>query len=79
MASYKHAGFLAQTTSTKFDETHSPGYSTPFSGIYRCEGCGLELVSEESKPLPPQNHHQHTPSQGAILWRLVVHADHKPK
>lgn len=78
MASYKHVGFLAQTTGAKFDEIHPPGYPTPFSGIYRCEGCGLEVVSEESKSLPPQNHHQHTPPQGAIRWRLVVHADHKP-
>jgi hypothetical protein len=22
--------------------------------------------------LPPQNHHQHQPSQGPIRWRLVV-------
>lgn len=79
MALYKYADFLAQNQDAIFDQINSPGHVTPRSGIYRCAGCGREIVSEEAKPLPPQNHHQHTISQGHIRWQLIVYADHKPK
>lgn len=79
MAMYKDARFLTQSNSNAFDAVHPPGTVTPLSGIYRCEGCGRELVSEQARPLPPQNHHQHTGMQGAIRWRLIVYADHDPK
>jgi DNA-directed RNA polymerase subunit RPC12/RpoP len=51
----------------------------PHSGIYRCMGCGREVVAEESRKLPPQNHHEHSSAQGKIRWRMIVYADHKPK
>ncbi len=79
MAWYKHAQYLVNKTSDAFDTLHAPGTATPYSGIYRCEGCGHELVSEEKKPLPPQNHRQHEPRHGAIRWRLIVFADHDAK
>ena len=79
MASYKTASYLAKSESETFDAINNPGAATPFSGIYRCTGCGKEIVSEEQKPLPPQNHHQHTASQGEIRWKMIVYADHKPK
>ena len=79
MASYKYDQYLIKSTSDAFDGEHKPGGSTPFSGIYRCLGCGREIVSEEAKPFPPQNHHQHTTQQGSIRWRLITYADHKPK
>jgi hypothetical protein len=79
MALYKHSGFLSHSTDPGFDTVSPPGKVTPHSGIYRCVGCGREIVSEGKKPLPPQNHHQHTVAQGTIRWRLVVYADHKPK
>ncbi len=79
MATYKHSTFLVQSDASDFDDLWRPGATTPFSGIYRCQGCGREIVSEESKPFPPQNHHQHTTAQGTIQWRLIVYADHKPK
>ena len=72
MANYKYTQFLNQTNHQAFDSFHRPGTPTPYSGIYRCEGCGLNEVSTYSHPLPPQNHHQHTISQGAISWRLIV-------
>jgi hypothetical protein len=49
------------------------------SGIYRCMGCGREVASNESEPLPPQNHHQHNQNQGSIRWKLIVYADHREK
>lgn len=79
MALYKDARYLAQNNDVAFDKEYNPGDITPFSGIYRCMGCGHEIVSEENNPFPPQNHHQHTPAQGKIRWRMVVYADHKQK
>ena len=72
VAQYKYAQFLKSNTSDAFDALHQPGATTPYSGIYRCEVCGKEDVSVYSKPLPPQNHHQHESSHGPILWRLIV-------
>jgi hypothetical protein len=79
MAIYKYVHFLQHSDEAIYDNIYNPGAVTPVSGIYRCEGCGREVVSEEGRPLPPQNHHQHTAAQGSIRWRLVVFADHRPK
>ena len=79
MASYKYAHNLEQNGSSDFDTPHQPGFAAPFSGIYRCSGCGREVASNQGQPLPPQNHHQHAAQQGAILWKLVVFADHNAK
>lgn len=59
-----------------FDTLHNPGDPAPYSGIYRCEICGLEATSEEDKPLPPGRSHNH--SSKAVIWRLVAQAKHKP-
>jgi len=75
MALYKHGQYLRQSSDNAFDTLHSPGQNTPHSGIYRCEGCGNEVASNGGNPLPPQNHHQHTPAQGNIRWRMAVYAE----
>jgi len=72
MAVYKYSNYLEQSNHQAFDEIYHPGTATPHSGIYRCEGCGMNEVSTYSHPLPPQNHHQHSYTQGAIRWRLIV-------
>lgn len=72
MAIYKYPQFLQQSQHEAFDQVLHPGTATPFSGIYRCEGCGKNEASTHGHPLPPQNHHQHNQSQGTIRWRLVV-------
>jgi hypothetical protein len=72
MAWYKKSQFLKQNDSEEFDQLHDPGTSGSWSGIYRCEGCGREVVHTTGHSLPPQNHHQHTTSQGKIRWRLIV-------
>jgi len=79
MAIYKSKQFLSESVDPLFDAIHKPGGETVHSGIYRCGGCGREIVSEEGKPLPPQNHHQHTQTQGPIRWQMIVYADHEPK
>jgi hypothetical protein len=79
MASYKYGHYLAKSESSSFDTESGPGATTPYSGIYRCMGCGREIAANEGNPLPPQNHHQHTTAQGKIRWKLIVWADHNPK
>ena len=74
MALFKYNQFLSQSLDAAFDVVASPGAATPHSGIYRCEGCGHEVASNKGNPLPPQNHHQHAPTQGGIRWRLAVFA-----
>jgi hypothetical protein len=78
MALYKNPNYLTRSTHTDFDATYSPGDSAPYSGIYRCTGCGKESTSIEGRNLPPQNHHTHTWMQGLILWQLIVAAEHNP-
>ncbi len=51
---------------------YGPSDTVPVSGIYRCLGCKKEITSNESDRFPPQNHHQHTTTQGAIRWKLNV-------
>lgn len=51
---------------------YKPGEDVPVSGIYRCTGCGKEVTCNDPDPFPPQNHHAHSPAQGAIRWRLNV-------
>jgi hypothetical protein len=72
MAIYKNANYVTLDNSVAFDAVHNAGVPTPYSGIYRCEGCGKNDVSTRGHPLPPQNHHQHTAIQGTVRWRLVV-------
>jgi hypothetical protein len=71
MALYKYAKFLDQSNHEAFDKLHSPGVAVPYSGLYRCEVCGHEIVSTYGNTLPPQNHHQHSNRQ-PIQWRLTV-------
>lgn len=52
--------------------SYSPGATVAVSGIYRCVGCKKEITSNKGDPFPPQNHHQHSTSQGAIKWKLNV-------
>jgi hypothetical protein len=77
MAQYQNANMLTHVNNTAFDTLHAPGNVTPFSGIYRCEVCGIEAVSVHNHPLPPQNHHQHQVGLGAIRWRLIVASTHR--
>lgn len=72
MALYKYPAFFTQADDAAFDASHTPGTPAPNPGIYRCTNCGDEIAIAGGHTLPPQNHRQHNPSQGAILWRLVV-------
>jgi hypothetical protein len=74
MALYKDQKYLQTSDSDAFDNLHQPGDKTPHSGIYRCVNCGDEVASNAGNPLPPQNHKQHNPLNGAIRWKLIVYA-----
>lgn len=71
MAFYKNKDYLTFSSHAAFDQLHNPGAATPYSGIYRCERCGHEDACNAGNPLPPQNHHQHSPP-APIQWRLIV-------
>jgi len=71
MALYKYGNYLQHVSIDEFDKLYSPGDRTGWSGIYRCEVCGREVVHTNDKPLPPQNHHQH-PQNHPIRWRIIV-------
>lgn len=79
MTLYKYTAFLTQSQDQAFDQLYAPGQVPPHSGIYRCHGCGREVVAEHGRTLPPQNHHQHAVNQGPVQWRMAVYADHDPK
>ena len=72
MALYKFLNFIEHTQDANFDVFYPPEGTAPRSGIYRCRGCGREILSEELKPLPPKTHHRHVAAQGKIWWQLVV-------
>lgn len=72
MALYKYADFIATSQDAAFDQLNNPSTAAPWPGIYRCHACGHEIAIAHGHTLPPQNHHQHRPGQGAIQWRLVV-------
>jgi hypothetical protein len=72
MAQYKYSHYLTNLSHPMFDPAHPPGAVTPQSGIYKCQGCGCEIISTAGDPLPPQSHHQHSLTQGGTAWRLIV-------
>ena len=46
MALYKYSQYLTASTDSAFDAEYKPGATPPHSGIYRCLGCGREVVAE---------------------------------
>lgn len=77
MALYKNGNALVHTQDASFDKTYAPGSTPDHSGIYKCTGCGHEIVAEASRSFPPQNHHQHAANQGDIRWQLLVYPQSK--
>lgn len=78
MATYQQAQYVTkQVNNAEFDKIYEPGQIPPHSGIYKCQGCGHEIVAEQERSFPTQNHRQHTPAQGKIRWRLLVYAQHQ--
>lgn len=78
MALYKYAQQLQQSNDAAFDALHHPGFAAPHPGIYRCTSCGDEIAIAGGHVLPPQNHRQHNPASGPIMWQLIVYPVQKP-
>ncbi|OJX57693.1 MAG: hypothetical protein BGO89_06895 [Candidatus Kapaibacterium thiocyanatum] len=74
MAFVQNKGCIRTLEHEAFNAIHKPGTKVPYSGIYQCQGCDNEIASNAngSDRFPPENHHQHTPEQGAIRWKLIV-------
>lgn len=79
MALYKNSNWITLSTDAAFDKIYKPGDVPDHSGIFRCLGCGREVVAEQERKLPPQNHHQHTPGNGEIRWQMAVYSDPRAK
>jgi len=79
MAFFKYDLFVKKVNNTCFDETHQPGDTAPYAGIYRCLTCSHEIAIAGGHILPPENSHTHPLSKGPIKWRLTVAADHMAK
>lgn len=79
MATYQDGSTLHHLVNQEFDKTHKPGTTPPYSGIYRGEGCGVEIVAEHGRTFPPtracKDHHPKG-KVGHVLWKLSVFADH---
>jgi hypothetical protein len=75
MALYQDTTNVTQHKDPAFGSLHGPGDRAPFTGIYRCAGCGHEIVSAYGNPLPSGNHSKH-PAGQKIQWQLIVYAGH---
>lgn len=78
MSVYKFERFLRHSNDNIFDDVHAAGAVAPRSGIYRCDGCGYEITLSEVKALPGPTHHEHTPKQKLVRWKLIVADGGKP-
>lgn len=77
MAQYKYPQNLSQSTSAAFDTRYAPGTKVENPGIYRCAGCGEEVIVHKGQLLPAQNHHSHARGEGKLEWQLLVFAQSK--
>ncbi len=78
MASYKDNDYVTLVSGNVFDTDHRPATHASLAGIYRCTGCGREIVAAAHEPLPAETHHHHSLNKGSIRWRLIVVANHDP-
>src|SRR5664280_1861697 len=42
-------------------------------------GLRREVVVEEGRQFPTQNHRQHSTDEGQVRWKMIVYADHREK
>jgi hypothetical protein len=73
MALYRDENLVVKANPhAAWEKIWKPGETPDYAGIYRCQGCGDEIASNKNVQLPTQNHRQHSTSQGAIRWKLLV-------
>jgi hypothetical protein len=74
VALYKYAQYVKVDRDPAFEADQPPGGPAAKAGIYRCIGCGREVVAERGAALPSQSHHAHERGQSEMKWRLAVAA-----
>jgi hypothetical protein len=78
MSLFRRSNDIEVSISPEFDREYEPGQTPVYSGIYRCRGCGCEIVVQGTRPLAVDKHPQHSPGQGPVRWRLAVAAQPEP-
>lgn len=78
MSLFRRSNDIEVSLSPEFDREYEPGQTPARSGIYRCRGCGCEVVALDSQPFPAVSHPKHSLNQGTVRWRLAVAAQHEP-
>ena len=78
MSLFRRSNDIEVSISPEFDREYEPGQTPVYSGIYRCRGCGCEIVAVGSRPILAENHPRHSPAQGPVRWRLAVAAQQEP-
>ena len=79
MSLFRRSNDIEVSISPEFDREYEPGQTPVHSGIYRCRGCGREIVARGTQPLLVEHHPQpHSPTQGQVRWRLAVAAQQEP-
>lgn len=76
---YKNVNWITKSDDDAFEKIYNPGDTPDHSGIFRCTGCGREVVAEASRSLPTQNHHQHQAGKGDIRWKMAGYCDPREK
>lgn len=77
MVWFKNKDYFEHSTGNAYDKLYEPGDVPDHSGIYRCESCGVEVVAEHTRKLPPT--HAGAAVGHIILWRLVAYPKQPPK
>lgn len=72
MAVYQDSSFLIRCDHFDFNVKRAPGTSASASGIYRCIGCGQEIVAKKGQLLPEHEEHIHGFEFGRPRWQLIV-------
>lgn len=77
MAQYKYTDNLTTSSSSAFDTLYAPGARVENAGIYRCKGCGEEVVAGRGQLLPAPERHPHAAGSGKAEWQLLVFAQQR--
>lgn len=78
MSLFRRSNDIEVSISPEFDREYEPGQKPVHSGIYRCRGCGCEIVAQAATPFPTEHHPKHLPVHGPVRLRLAVAAQHEP-
>ena len=78
MSMFRRSNDIEVSLSPEFDREYEPGQTPVHSGIYRCRGCGCEIVAHGSKPFLVEGHPRHSPAHGPVRWRLAVAVQQDP-